>query len=389
MALPGNLGPISSLFGPTMPQAMGERALASILHAAQLPLGLLQPPASTGLAPTTGIAPGGEPGGGWAGVARQVMGTAMSSAMAASALQRQSIPMLFPQWDLGQRYPSGAFVAPVPPPPDAAPPAMGRGDELFEAWAGPGARLPHVWVRPRGAPAHAHPLSALDTVAQLAVRPSLRVLSFCPVCLRVACLGSCEFACVCVCVCVLGAVFVSFGVSACLECVCLGGGVSVHTCESERCLPGDGASTLTSHHRTGSQICPRTQRARFVLIVVPGCHRDGWLDRAAVLAACDSWGTVVARARDPVVPPRAHGTKGAAADVARLQEPWPDVLIVAVVPLSCKAAPDLASASSLQGGGGGGGTASSRTTELDQTCVLFEADVTGTGVYAFNLCRHP
>ena len=187
----------------------------------------------------------------------------------------------------------------------------------------------------------------------------------------------------------LGAVFVFFGVSACLECVCFGGGVSVHTCESERWLPGGGASTLTSHHRTGSQICPRTQRARFVLIVVPGCHRDGWLDRAAVLAACDSWGTVVARARDPVVPPRAHGTKGAAADVARLQEPWPDVLIVAVVPLSCKAASDLASASSLQGGGDGGGTASSRATELDQTCVLFEADVAGTGVYAFNLCRHP
>ena len=180
-----------------------------------------------------------------------------------------------------------------------------------------------------------------------------------------------------------------FAVSACLACVCLGGGVSVHTCESKRCLPGDGASTLTTHHGTGSQICPRSQRARFVLIVVPGCRRHGCLDRAAVLAACDSWDTVVARARDPVVSPPAHGTKGAAADVARLHERWPDVLIVAVVPLSCKAAPDLGSASSLQGGGDGGGTASSRTTELDQTCVFFEADVSGTCVYAFNLCRHP
>ena len=90
-----------------------------------------------------------------------------------TAESRASIPMLFPAWDLGSRYRRGFMVAPLPPPPDAAPPGALQGHELYHPWAGPGARLPHLWLAPLHAPSHRAPLSSLDLVSSLAVPHSL------------------------------------------------------------------------------------------------------------------------------------------------------------------------------------------------------------------------
>ena len=41
------------------------------------------------------------------------------------------------------------MAAPLPPP-DVLPPPPTKGHELYRPWAGPGARLPHVWLRRDG-----------------------------------------------------------------------------------------------------------------------------------------------------------------------------------------------------------------------------------------------
>jgi hypothetical protein len=48
-----------------------------------------------------GVGVSGGVGGVWARVGRELLGTAMSRAMARTATERVSIPMLFPAWDLG------------------------------------------------------------------------------------------------------------------------------------------------------------------------------------------------------------------------------------------------------------------------------------------------
>jgi hypothetical protein len=45
------------------------------------------------------------------------------------------------------RYLRGPLVAPPPPPPHPPPPPPSKGHELYQPWAGAGARLPHVWMR--------------------------------------------------------------------------------------------------------------------------------------------------------------------------------------------------------------------------------------------------
>jgi hypothetical protein len=46
------------------------------------------------------------------------------------AVERVSIPMLFPAWDLGSRYFAGPLIAPPPPSPDVAPPPPFKGHEV-------------------------------------------------------------------------------------------------------------------------------------------------------------------------------------------------------------------------------------------------------------------
>ena len=162
LALPDKLAPLSSL----LPSHLRRQALESALALAQAPLSLLQP-AQTETAKGLLEKGGGVGRKGWASVTQHLVGSAMARTMSQQAVERASIPMLFPAWDLGSRYFAGPLVAPPPPPPDAPPPPPTKGHELYEAWAGPGARLPHVWLRRADAPHSDKILSSLDAICEL------------------------------------------------------------------------------------------------------------------------------------------------------------------------------------------------------------------------------
>jgi 2-polyprenyl-6-methoxyphenol hydroxylase-like FAD-dependent oxidoreductase len=162
LALPDKLAPLSSL----LPSDLRRQALESALALAQGPLSLLQP-AQTEAAKGLLEKGGGVGRKGWASVTQHLLGSAMARTMSQQAVERASIPMLFPAWDLGSRYFAGPLVAPPPPPPDAPPPPPTKGHELYEAWAGPGARLPHVWLRRADAPHSDKILSSLDAICEL------------------------------------------------------------------------------------------------------------------------------------------------------------------------------------------------------------------------------
>eukprot|EP00802_Teleaulax_amphioxeia_P013606 Tamp_13658.p2 GENE.Tamp_13658~~Tamp_13658.p2 ORF type:complete len:183 (-),score=15.29 Tamp_13658:873-1421(-) len=168
LGLPDKLAPLSSLLSSDM----RRQAFQSAISIAQAPLSLLQPGETDTTKAKGGMDEGGGARGGWGSVANLLVGSAMTRAMSQQAVERVSIPMLFPAWDLGSRYFAGPLIAPPPPSPDVAPPPPFKGHELYQPWAGPGARLPHVWLRRRDS----HQLiSSLDAISQLSVRACLGV----------------------------------------------------------------------------------------------------------------------------------------------------------------------------------------------------------------------
>lgn len=121
-----------ALSSALLPADARQNALQSVLKLAQAPLSLLHSSDEA----SQGGGGGKAAGAGWTDVAKKLVGTPMSTAMARTALDRVSIPMLFPAWDLGTRYAIGPAVAAPPPPPDAAPPHGAKGHELYRPWAG-------------------------------------------------------------------------------------------------------------------------------------------------------------------------------------------------------------------------------------------------------------
>ena len=151
LSLPEALGADELPWAKTlMPPEVRQRALDAALKLAQAPLSLLHSSASGGASSSShntpaGNGPGGisEPeaagaggGSGWQELGKRLIGAPMSAAMARTALDRVSIPMLFPAWDLGARYPPGPAVGLPPPPPDVLPPPPIKGHELYRPWAG-------------------------------------------------------------------------------------------------------------------------------------------------------------------------------------------------------------------------------------------------------------